>query len=280
MTSPTEPVATVHLFAPLHAELMGTLDGLSETEWEAPTICSSWRVRDVAAHLLDTQLRRLSMGRDKLTPPAPAKPLASYEALVEYLDQLNAEWVRTARRLSPRVIRDLLAWVGPQIAEHFAALPPEGEAVFPVAWAAKASSANWMDIGREYTEQWLHQQHIRLAVGHPTLRQRRWLHPVLALFARAIPRAYAGVEAEEGTTVVLEISGDAHQHWTLRRRPNGWTLESGAVENPFAHLTMSDDDAWRLFSKSLRDRAPHDVVQVVGDPRLAEPLFAARAIMG
>src|SRR5213082_3892646 len=53
-------IDTRHLFAPLHAELMSLLRGLSAEDWEKPTVAKAWRVRDVAAHLLDTQLRRLS----------------------------------------------------------------------------------------------------------------------------------------------------------------------------------------------------------------------------
>lgn len=280
MPSRAESVFTVHLFAPLHAELMTLLHGLSATEWEAPTICGSWRVRDVGAHLLDTMLRRLSIARDGSTPPPSEQPLASYHDLVAYLDRLNADWIEAARRLSPRVIRELLRWVGPQVAEYFATLPPDGEASFPVAWTGEGRSRNWMDIGREYTEQWLHQQHIRLAVDRPLLIQRRWLHPVLALFVRALPRAYAALHAEPGTTVDVEIVGEAGQRWTLRREPDAWMLEPGSAGNATTRLTLSDDDAWRLFSKSLRTRSARDVVQVMGDPTFAQPFLSARAIMG
>lgn len=259
---------------------MTLLGLLSAPEWEAPSICGSWRVRDVGAHLLDTMLRRLSLARDGSPPPPSERPLASYQDLVAYVDQLNAEWVRAARRLSPRVIRDLLSWVGPEVARYFATLPPDGDALFPVAWVGEARSRNWMDIGREYTEQWLHQQHIRLAVRQPLLTQRRWLDPVLALFVRALPRAYADVHASPGTTVAVAIRGEAAQDWTLRREHEAWLLEPGMADDATTRLTLSDDDAWRLFSKSLRARSPREVVQVTGDPALAQPLLAARAIMG
>jgi hypothetical protein len=53
-------------------------------------------VKDIAAHLLDSSLRRLSLGRDgaRLVPvPEPA----GYAERVAYLNRLNAEWITAAR---------------------------------------------------------------------------------------------------------------------------------------------------------------------------------------
>jgi uncharacterized protein (TIGR03083 family) len=38
------------------ASLAGLLDSLSEREWETPSLCAGWRVRDVAAHLTLAQM--------------------------------------------------------------------------------------------------------------------------------------------------------------------------------------------------------------------------------
>ena len=62
-----------------------------------------------------------------------------------------------------------------------------------VAWAGDKQSPNWFDIAREYTEKWLHQQHIREAVGQPVLDERRWLFPVLDTFMRALPHVYRDI---------------------------------------------------------------------------------------
>ena len=34
------------------AELVEILDQLDEQDWEAPSLCSQWRVRDVVAHIV------------------------------------------------------------------------------------------------------------------------------------------------------------------------------------------------------------------------------------
>ena len=52
----------------LLVDLLGTLD---EPEWAAATVCPGWSVRDVAAHLLHDDLRRLSRTRDRVEGPVP-----------------------------------------------------------------------------------------------------------------------------------------------------------------------------------------------------------------
>ena len=55
---PLQPILTAHLFGPLNDELIALLLGLSPEEWNAPTVAGAWTVKVVAAHLLDTTLRR------------------------------------------------------------------------------------------------------------------------------------------------------------------------------------------------------------------------------
>ena len=52
MTLPA--LVTAHLFPPLHAKLIELLRSLDDDEWQLQTVAPAWRVRDVAAHLLDT----------------------------------------------------------------------------------------------------------------------------------------------------------------------------------------------------------------------------------
>lgn len=273
-------IDTRPLFQPLHGELLGLLRGLAPAEWGAQTICPAWKVRDVAAHLLDTMLRRLSFGRDAMPPPPPERPIEGYADLVAFLDGLNADWVRAMRRLSPRVLIDLLAATGPQIADFFDSLDPRAPALFGVSWAGEERSENWFDVGREYTEQWLHQQHIRLATGRPLLREREWMHPVLALFVRAVPHAYREVEAPEGTVVRLTLEGEAGETWDLVRGRSGWHLAEPSHSEPATQIAMRDEDAWLLFSKGLRGPAAEERVRIEGDPSLGKPFLGTLAIMG
>jgi len=97
---PLTPIYTAHLFAPLHDELVELLEGFAPSDWMRPTLAGAWRVRDVVAHLVEGDLRRLSVGRDGHRID-PGRTIDGYGDLVSFLNQLNAQWVDAAQRFSP-----------------------------------------------------------------------------------------------------------------------------------------------------------------------------------
>jgi hypothetical protein len=58
------PFECAHLLRTVDEKLIDLLKSLAPSEWELQTVAPLWKVRDVAAHLLDTALRKLSMVRD------------------------------------------------------------------------------------------------------------------------------------------------------------------------------------------------------------------------
>jgi uncharacterized protein (TIGR03083 family) len=276
--TPVVPVFLVDLFPGLHAELMSVLRGLRPDDWGRPTACALWSVRDIVAHLLDGALRRLSYGRDGMEA-APEQPIATYAELVAYLNRLNAQWVAAAQRLSPEILMDMLDLTADQLFTYFRALDPHAPARFGVAWAGEETSPNWFDIGREYTERWLHQQQIREAVGAPPLTARKWLYPSLDIFIRALPFTYREVQSETGRSVRIEIRGEAGGIWTLVRAADGWRLFTGSDGSPSTTVSLSQEAAWKLFSKGLTPEQARRTVNIDGDLRLGQPMLGALAIM-
>jgi hypothetical protein len=161
-----------------------------------------------------------------------------------------------------------------------AALPPHGPSMFPVSWAGEATSEQWMDTGREYTERWHHQMQLRDAVGAaPVLLAARWLDPLLDLSVRALPPAYAPVDAPDGDAVAFEVvpaDGGAPRTWSLVRHAGRWTLEGGRAGAPRAVVRATADAAWRLLYNARPDPAG---VVVEGDAALARPLLRARSVI-
>jgi uncharacterized protein (TIGR03083 family) len=276
--APMAPVFLVDLLPGLHAELMALLRDLKPSEWHRPTACALWSVKDIAAHLLDGNVRRLSFGRDGQTA-TPDAAISSYLELVGYLNRLNAEWTAAARRLSPRVLIELLDFTSGQVHAFFRLLDPHAPALFPVAWAGEEASENWFDIGREYTERWLHQQQIREALGAEGLTARRWLHPTLDIFVRAFPFTYRRVNAPAGRSVRIAIEGEAGGVWTLVRGAEGWRLFSGWEAGPAASVSLDQGVAWRLFSRGLDQESARRSIRIEGDPRLGEPVLGTLAVM-
>src|SRR5215831_8411481 len=134
-------VDTRPLFRPLCAEIVTLFRTLTDDDWSRPTVAGTWRVRDVAAHLTDTALRRLSFHRDGLV--ADGRPPTSEADLVALINELNASWVQCATRLSPRVLTDLYAAVSTPLADCMESLDLHSVARFAVSWAGQIESPQW-----------------------------------------------------------------------------------------------------------------------------------------
>ena len=271
--NPVGPIYTVELFPELHSQLIQLLKGLNVDDWQTPTVCTPWSVKDVAAHLLDGYVRRLSLHRDNLPLLEPETPITSQQELIGFLDQLNADWVKAAKRISPALLIAFLDLTGPMVYKLFKGLAPDAPAFFSVGWAGDESSPNWFDIAREYTEQWMHQQHIREALGLPTLMARHQAHPVLDAFMRALPITYKSVEAADGESVAVIIEGEAGGEWTLLRQQGEWQLYWGMSSNPTTEITLNQDAAWRLFTKGISVDEAHNRVQIKGNRRFGEGIL-------
>ena len=278
-TSPIPPTDTRSLFRPVVNELILLLERLPGDAWDRPTIAGAWRVRDVAAHLLDTTLRRLSFQRDRHTPPPPSRSLSSPEDLVRFVNDLNAEWVVAARRISPAMLTRLYSVAGSELADFFESRSLDDPALFPVSWAGEEGDAGWLDIGREFTEQWHHQMQIRDAVDAGPLRDPAWLHAVLLVAVRGLPHAYRDTPAAPGTSLVLEIGGEGGGTFTLHRDERRWPILSGENSGADARVIISDDTAWRLLFNGLGREQAEARVRAAGRTELWQPLIRARSVI-
>lgn len=278
-----DPILASPLFRELLGHLIDLLRSLSAEDWHRPTVCSAWCVKDIASHLLDGDLRRLSIQRDGYTPPDAPTGFASHEALVDYLTRLNADWTLATRRISPRNLIRLLEATGEEVADLFEGADPLAPATFLVGWAGESESVMWFDIAREYTERWHHQRQIALAVGRPTLIDaRRLYHPVLEAFLRALPFTYRGVVAQVGSTVVVTVQGEAGGDWSIRSSGEGWSMLDWVSGRPAARVVIDQSDAWRLFTKRTdraTARAMFPGIRVEGDIGLGEHALEMVSIM-
>jgi uncharacterized protein (TIGR03083 family) len=275
---PLGPTDTTALFRPILDELLSVLRRLTPEDWKRPTVARRWRVRDVAAHLLDNDLRRLSAHRDGHVL-APERPIRSANDVARVVNALNAGGVSWSERLSPALIVELLAVTGPWVAEFLASLPPDAPAKWPVSWAGEHRSQQWMDTGREYTERWHHQAQIRDAVGASRLLEPRWMVPLLEISVRVLPHAYAEVSAPRGTSVAFQVCGETDANWTIEHDGHGWRLSQGTTGNPDALVRATADAAWRLLYNALPDPAADPGVTASGPAHLVAPLLAARSVV-
>lgn len=273
-------IPTLHLFGPLDEALIRLLKDLSPEDWKMPTHAKKWIVKDIAAHLLDGNLRTLSAMRDRFSGDAPDPgQVTSYQELVTYLNRLNADWVKAFKRISPVVLVELLEITGKPYIECLKSLDPFAHALFPVDWAGEAISMNWFHIAREFTEKWHHQQQIREAVGQPGIMTRQFYFPVMDTFMRALPRAYGNIEGANNCVVRVIVSGELGGSWNLIKKADGWKLNPDLTTPPETEITLDPVSAWQLFTKGLDPAEAEKRIMTKGNPQLATPLLGMLSVM-
>jgi uncharacterized protein (TIGR03083 family) len=278
-TGGLDPILCAHLLREVDQRLIELLESLAPLEWDLQTVAPLWKVRDVAAHLLDTALRKLSMVRDSWQVEAAG--IHTPQDLIALVNRLNREGVTVYRRLSPPVLIAIMKIACEENARFHESLDPFAPAVFAVSWAGEDMSLNWFDTARELTERWHHQQQIRHATNRPGIMTPNLYHPVLDCFMRGLPHLYRNVNASAGTVLLLEISGECGGRWFLSKGAGKWNfVQPSATADLACQVTIPQELAWRLFTKGIDRESARAQVVVEGDRDLAERIFHLTAIVG
>jgi uncharacterized protein (TIGR03083 family) len=281
---PAQPILIpTELFKELDGELLALLRSLKPDDWNRPTVCSQWTVKDIASHLLDGSIRRLSSQRDGYRPPDSPQTFEANEELVQYLSDINSTWTKTTRRISPQVLIQLLEVVNKDCSELLGSLDPFAPAKISVLWAGEQQSQNWFDVAREYTEKWHHQQQIADAtVKLGRITTCRFYFPVLDTFMRALPYTFGNVDADDGTLVQVRIEGEAGGDWFVLREGGLWSLGYDAEGSPAAIVVLDQDVAWRVFTKRMDAQTALEKfpsIKLEGDEALGRIALEMVAIM-
>ena len=276
---PSEPIIVVDLFPQERQLLLDLFAELTEEDWQKPTVCPGWTVRDIGLHLLGDDIGYLSGERDHFSNPFFAsRDMQRWESLVQNINEANELWVRATQRISPPMLCTLLELTGKQFYEYISSLDMmamNGE----VSWAGPGAAPVWLDTAREYTERWLHQQQIRDAVNRPGMKERRFFHPVLDTFMWALPHTYRDVAVTQTTVIKLVITGEAGDAWYIVGETHGWTLYKAVDLQPTSTVTMDQETCWRLFTKGIDKEQARANVRIEGDEALGEKVLETVSII-
>src|SRR5687768_10098743 len=274
-----KPILTAHLLPVIETHLLDLLRSLRTDEWEMQTVAPAWKVKDVAAHLLDTQLRKLSRVRDGYAA-APPPRFASRDEFLAFINRLNREGVEMYRRLSATVLISMMEIASRESAEFHQSLDPMAQAGFGVSWAGEERSLNWFDTARELTERWHHQQQIRMATSRPGIMTRDLYYPVLDCFMRALPFTYRDRSGEARTHLRFNVSGECGGSWYLYRDDDRWVQVEAPKGRQLSETTIPQDIAWRIFTKGIDRVSAAAQVSVTGDRDLGSHIMSMVAIIG
>lgn len=250
-------------------DLLALLASLSDGAWASSTSAGAWLVKDIALHLVDGDLTRLSAVRDG--DRSGLLPIDSSERQsAEMLAAKNERWVIATRHLSPRVTCDLLSFTTGQVVAFCETA--DLRAPTRVSWASDEPVPAWLDLAREFTETWVHHQQIRYAVGLATDAAR--LPAVLRTFVWALPHQYR-VRAPVGTELAVDL--DSGGCWRLINADGQrWSLGQASGSAPAATIKFTAEAAWRSF---VGQPLPDDEVTATGPAALTDPVLRVRAII-
>jgi hypothetical protein len=98
-------------------------------------------------------------------------------------------------------------------------------------------------------------------------------------FVRSLPRAYQEIEAADGTAITLTIVGDSGGSWSVIREGGRWCLYLGKPPQPRAEVILSENIAWRLFTKGITKEAARYQAIFSGDQVIGEQILEVVSII-
>lgn len=271
-------IDVISVFPSLNKALADLLKSLKPGDWNKHTVCPKWTVKDIVAHLLDTNIRRLSIGRDGNSFLKNRK-FTTYEEVIDFLNDLNADCPKAMKRGSPEILIEMIEKYQDELLVYFKELDPFDRTIFPVQWGGKEHSENWFDIAREYSERWLHQQQIRQAINDHKLLAPEFYHPFLQTVMQALPFTYQKIMAPIGSTIKVEIVGPAGGSWTIIKYENFWSFTEEEVITPDALVYIDQQIAWLLFSKGIETMDAAQYYQLHGDRELGSHVLKMTSLI-
>lgn len=268
-------IDTLNLFPELSSNLIQLLNEISMTDWCKPSPIIGRTIKDLVSHLIDGSLRRLSIQRDNYSSNSVKVDIKTYADLVEYIQNLNRNWMNTTERLSPKILIDLLNYSENQLYSFFKTLEPEGKAIFAVQWAGEEESKNWFDIAREYTEKWHHQMQIRMALNKPLLMDKKYTEPLYDTFMLGLPHLYRELRNYPlGETIKVTITGDLNKSWFLMKQTDKWILVDNIETKANTKIDFSEDHAWVIFTNTDREKEKYkSKLNIEGDTKFGYKLL-------
>jgi uncharacterized protein (TIGR03083 family) len=275
---PAPPRAFAPLFSLERSRLLSVLESLRAADWSRPTPCPGWSVLGLATHLVGDDLSYLAWQRDDHRGTPPPDGLDEH-GFITWLDELQIEWVHAARRLSPRLVIELLGWLGDQVAQTVSMQDPSPNTA-NVSWASASPVPTWLDHARELSERWIHRQQLLQSLDLPEDLRPDLAEPVLDALRWAYPYRLGSLRRPVGTRVVITVTGpEVELRWNLVSDGEVWQFSPSDGGPVAAALQMTADQAWRLLTNNL-DLDRHGEKVTSGDSEIIETLLRTRAIIG
>ena len=102
---------------------------------------------------------------------------------------------------------------------------------------------------------------------------------MLDTFVRGLPRTFRNLQVEDGTSVLVQIIGEAGGEWMLVSEGLKWQLFAGRDPQATCIVQIDQDLAWRLFTRGINPEDARQQIQIDGDATLGEQVLKMVSIM-
>jgi uncharacterized protein (TIGR03083 family) len=243
---------------------------LTDEEWELPSECPGWSVRDVLSHMVGTERSLLG---DPAPPAAPEAPHVRNP-----VGALNEAWVAERRsRPGPEVLAEF-AEVTHRRLEELAGFGPERFEQVGPSPVGQVPYREFMAV--RVMDCWVHEQDMRVATGRPGHSEGPVAELALGRIASAMGFVVAKkAAAPEGTAVRFSLSGSpAREVGVVVRDGRGRAEE---VLEPTLTLEMDAELFWRLGCGRVSGEAALDagLVAIHGEDDLGGRIVRNMAFM-
>jgi uncharacterized protein (TIGR03083 family) len=267
----SEPV--VDRLTQVWASVVVACELLDEAQWDLPTDCPGWTVKDQLSHLIG--IERMLLG-----DPAPPAPPVVAEHVTNDFGRVNEAWVE-ARRSVP----------GSEVLAEFVETTNRRIDALSAMTTETFDEVGWSPIGdvpyREFmatrlVDCWAHEQDMRRALDRPGGRNGAGEEEVLDRCEQTMPYVVGKrVAPPEGTVVLLAVTGVMGRHITVAVRDGRAAAVPVTDAPPTVSLTLDQDTFWRLcFGRVGADRVlAEGRVAIEGDVPMAHRLLGSMSFM-
>ncbi|HEX4220692.1 MAG TPA: maleylpyruvate isomerase N-terminal domain-containing protein [Acidimicrobiales bacterium] len=228
----------VDQLAEVWSSVVTACEALTPQQWDAPTDCPGWSVRDQVSHLI-------SIERSMLGDPSPPAMAVTPQYVKNAIGEINEPWIEQRRG---RPGGEVLAEFEETAARRIAALrafPPERFEV--VGWSPVGDVPYRTFMTVRVFDSWAHEQDIRSAVGRPG--GRGGAGEAVTLERCFLTLGYTvgkKVAPPEETTVLFRVTGPLGRQEAVRVKGGRAVPVDEAPSAPTVDLTMEQSTFWRL----------------------------------
>jgi uncharacterized protein (TIGR03083 family) len=248
--------------------VVGLAEGLAPGEWDLPTACPGWTVKDHVAHIVS--IEAMLLGR-------PTPDVALPEDLPHVrndLGRVNEQWVESYRGRSATAV---LADLREVIAERRAVLAGMDQEAFDAESSTPGGRDSYGRFMRiRVMDMWVHEQDIRAAVGRPGHEDGKAPQAALDEMTSALGYVVGKrAGAPPGSRVRFELTGPMARRVDVEVGDRARVVDA-LTGDPTVTLTLSGHLFTRLCGGRGADPA---AVEVDGDPALGEAIVTHMGFM-